>query len=90
MKNKYYPSELKETFGSKFYRWITFNFTHTYTLKSNDGRKIFVDSVFGIIFDKNTFETIKLRTIKEHKRQKNATSNNKKRCTKNKKNFEEF
>jgi len=64
MKPIYSKNELKETLGSKIYRWITLNFFNQYTLKSNDGRRIFVDAYLGIIYDKDTLETLEISELK--------------------------
>ncbi len=60
----YSANDLNETFGSKIFRWISFNMSHQYTLKHKDGSKVFVDGSLGIIFDYNTLETIEIKELK--------------------------
>lgn len=52
--------DLNETFGSKLFRWITFNISNTYILKSNKGEIIQFDSGLGICFDRDTHETVEI------------------------------
>ena len=61
MEKKYSTSDLKETFGSKIIRWISFNISNTYILKSKDNRKIFLDCDLGIMFDKDSLETVEVQ-----------------------------
>jgi len=52
--------DLNETFGSKLFRWISFSMNKTYTLKSNKGEIIFLDTELGICFDKDSQERVEI------------------------------
>jgi len=61
----YSKNDLSETWGSKIIRLLSFNTFRTYILKSNDGRRIFVDTDLGLIFDSDTKEKVKIKELED-------------------------